>query len=294
MAAAVLAACAPAEQRQQPIRPALEVESAARGRPVLLRYSWELGPDAAPVEKGYQAFVHFTAGGRLVFADDHVPVPPPEEWKPGQTYRYARARFLPVPDGVARLDVRMGLYSPAGGRRVPLVGEHSAGHEYNVAEVAIAATGREIPVVYREGWYMPDRAPEGITRTWTAREAKASFRNPHEDVVVYLEAETNSEAMAGEPALDVVMGEHAAHVSALSPGLFLRGFRFPAAALGAGRSTDLRLALGASFVPREHGLSSDHRELGLFVHHLAVVPVREATAEGIDVVDALPLTPSGD
>ena len=51
-------------------------------------------------------------------------------------------------------------------------------------------------LVYKEGWHNPESSPQNpsLERTWTKKDALVSFKNPKKDVVVYLEADTNSKA----------------------------------------------------------------------------------------------------
>jgi hypothetical protein len=287
--AALLLACRAEVPRGEPIRPGLAAGETRRDRPFSLRYSWTVGDGASRLGPDTRAFVHFRANGRLVFADDHVPVPPPSEWEPGQTYRYTRTRFVPAPEGAPELEVRMGLYSPRANRRIPLLEAHTKAHEYNVGRVTLGPAPVDLPIVYREGWYVADRNPDGVIRTWTAREARATFRSPRADAIVYVEAETTFEAFASPPSLTVSVGEYQVTVPIESGAVAVRGFRFPAAALGGGRSTDLWLTLSESFVPRDRGENADHRALGLFVNHLSVVPASEPVPPELAIADAAPL-----
>jgi len=283
-----IAGCRAAADPALPIRPAIASTDVLRGRPTVVRYSWAVGALSAPLPKDVRAFVHFLANGRIVFTDDHVPEQPPSEWQAGRTYEYARTRFVPAPEGVAELEVRMGLYRPAADTRVALQGDHARTHEYSVGRVAVRAPAAALPVVYREGWYIPG---EGTVSSWTAREARVTFRNPHDGAIVYLEAETNGAAFATPPTLTLQAGEYAATLPVPGSDLFLAAVRFPAEALGGGRSSDMRLVMSASFVPRASGVGVDQRELGLLVHRLSVAPAREGVPEGFAVTEAVHLPP---
>jgi hypothetical protein len=269
-----------------PIRPGFQAQAAQRGRPVVLYYSWELGAQALPPGPGYRAFVHFLDGGRVVFADDHLPVPAPASWKPGTSYRYARARFLEVPDTTRELEVRMGLYDPAANRRLALEGKHAGMQEYSVGRLAVDSPPVAIPLVYREGWYLEDRGADGHQRIWTARTARTTFDNPRRDVVVYLESESNPAAFKTDPTLSVQIGDYAATAPVDLSGPSIAGFRFPAEALGGGDSAEVRVSTSATFVPRALGLNVDDRELGLLVSRLEVVPASEPVPEAVRVAGA--------
>jgi hypothetical protein len=82
----------------------------------------------------------FFAGGRLILAEAHDPVPAPDEWTSGRTYAYTRERSLPIPDDVGALEVRIGLYSQADGRRLPLAGRSAGRREYSVGSVRLVVS----------------------------------------------------------------------------------------------------------------------------------------------------------
>jgi hypothetical protein len=270
----------------RPIRPGFQGQRAQRGRPVVLNYSWDLGAQAVPPGSGYLAFVHFLDGGRVVFTDDHVPVPPPTTWKPGTSYRYARVRFLDVPDTTRELEVRMGLYDPAGSRRLTLEGKHAGMHEYSVGRLAVGSPLVAIPLVYRGGWYLEDPGADGHQRIWTARTARTTFDNPRRDVIIYLESESNRAAFKTAPTMSVQIGDYGATAPVDLAGPSVAGFRFPAEALGAGDSAEVRVSTSETFIPRQLGLNVDDRELGLLVSRLEVVPASEPVPEPLRIVDA--------
>jgi hypothetical protein len=270
---------------EQPIRPGFEA-TAERGRPVALHYSWELGADLKPQSPDLQAFVHFLVGKRIVFTDDHVPVPPPAEWKPGSTYRYVRTRFIVAPEGAGDLEVRMGLYDPKANRRLSLTGKHAGMQEYSVGRVVLGSAPVEIPLVHREGWYQEDRSADGSERAWTARLARTTFANPRRDVIVYVEADTNAAAFKVAPTLTVRVGAYGSSAPVNMTTLGVQGFRFPAEALGSGDSAELRLSTTETFVPRALGINVDDRELGLLVHRLAVVPAAEPVPDSLPIAVA--------
>jgi hypothetical protein len=121
-----------------------------------------------------------------------------------------------------------------------------------------------------------------------------SFKNPKEDVVVYLQADTNYKAFAQPPVLTVSVGSGAGVVVPIeSSDLFLKKIRFKADVLGQDEYVDLRLSMSESFVPKAKGLNQDERELALLVYHLFVGEAeRLGSLPNDTVVDAAALAAS--
>jgi hypothetical protein len=149
-------------------------------------------------------------------------------------------------------------------------------------------------LVYKEGWHSPEASPQNpsLERTWTKKEGLVSFKNLKKDVIVYLEADTNSKALPPPATLTVsIDGKRGVVVPIESSELFLKRIRFTKEDLGEGEWVDLRLTMSQSFVPKSLGLNDDDRELGLLVYHLYVAEadkVGELPAESL--VNAGPVT----
>lgn len=309
LAVAVVPACSrrkPAEIN--PIEPsvAFNRNKIPLGSAVEITYTWKLDPAAKKLTEDYRAMVHFLDSHKqLLFEDDHPPVPPVASWEPGQTYSYKRTKFVPIYPYVGPVEVRMGLYAPGKGGRVALKGEDVGMNEIKVGSIEFQPQTENIFIVEKEGWHSPEAAPEnpGLERTWTKREAVASFKNPRKDVILYLEADTNFKAFPQPPVLTIALhgmgggaeGSPAASAAGLvmpieNSEIFLKKVRFKATDLGDGDWVDLRLSMDQSFVPKALGLNNDERELGLMVYHLYVGQADQLGA--VDgVVDATPVTP---
>jgi hypothetical protein len=242
--------------------------------------------------------VHFLDSHEVpLFDDDHMPVPPPSTWEPGQTYTYTRTRFVPVYPYVGEVEVRMGLYPyPGRGERPALKGEDRGFREYKVADLELLPQTENIFLVYKEGWHNPESHPENpsIERTWTEKEALTSFKNPGKDVIVYLEADTCVKCFTGTPEATLSVGNNVGLQFPVEEArVFLKKVRVSAEDLGDEEWVDLRLAMNESFVPNQLDppLNDDDRELGLNVYHLYVADA-ETVGDPEGVVDAVPLGPS--
>jgi hypothetical protein len=289
----------PACGRRQPtevqgITPSFKVNRARAplGSFIEVTYSWTLDPSAKKLTKDYRALAHFLDSQKvMLFADDHVPTPPPSEWEPGQTYSYKRTVYIPNYPYIGDVQVVMGLY--AGHERLTLKGEDLGLRAYKVADMEFLSQTENIFLLYKEGWHQPESSPENpsLERTWTEKEALASFKNPGKDVVVYLEADTNFKAFPEPPVLTVSIGGNVGvKIPIENSEVFLKRILFRKSDLGDADWVDLKLSMNQSFVPKELGLNDDDRELGLLVYKQLYVG--EADQLGLsddDVVVAGPL-----
>jgi hypothetical protein len=291
--AAALTACG----RRQPVEvaditPSFEINRTRvpLGSAVEVTYTWTVGPEFQPLEGEHRALVHFLDSHQvMLFEDDHVPEPPPSEWQAGQTYTYRRTKFIPIYPYVGDVEVRTGLY-PAGGRgeRVALKGEDAGLREYVVGKVELLPQTENIFLVYKDGWHNPEALPDNpsLERTWTKKEAVVSFKNPGQDTIVYLEADTNFKAFENPPVLTVSVGETAVTIPIENSEVFLKKIRLGKDVLGTEEWVDLKLSMSDSFVPKDVGLNQDDRELGLLVYHLYVGEESELGDDLGEVIDA--------
>ncbi len=264
------------------------------GSAVEISYSWKTGADFKKLDKEYRGLVHFLDSHRVVlFEDDHVPVPPPSEWQPGQTYAYTRTKFIPIYPYVGDVEVRMGMTPPSGwGERLGLQGEDAGLREYSVGSIELLPQTENIFLVHKSGWHSPEAFPDNpsLERTWTEKDGVVSFKNPKKDVVLYLEADTNSKAFKEPAVLTVSIGDSGLEIPIENSEVFLKKIKFAAETLGDGDWVDLKLAMSESFVPAEVGLNQDERELALLVYHLYVGEVGELGDVVGEVVDSGPLS----
>ncbi len=264
------------------------------GSAVEITYTWDLQPTAKKLPQEHRAFIHFLdSHGVMLFEDDHTPVPPPTTWEPGKSYSYTRTKFIPIYPYVGEVEVRMGLTPEGQGERVALKGEDTGMREYKVAKMELLPQTENIFLVYKEGWHSPESSPQNpsLERTWTKKDAIVSFKNPKKDIVLYLEADTNSKAFDLPPVLTLAVGgKTGLSIPIENSEVFLRKMRVKAADLGSEEWVDLRLSMNQSFVPKSKGVNAaDERELGLLVYHLYIAEA-EKLAEVKDVVDASPIT----
>ena len=270
------------------------------GSPLEITYTWTLDPAARKLPQDYRALVHFLDSHEvMLFEDDHSPVPPPSQWEPGKTYTYTRTKFVPIYPYVGDVEVRMGLYPhPGRGERPSLKGDDAGMSEYRVAKLEVLPQTENIFLVYKDGWHNPEPHPENpaVERTWTKKEALATFKNPKKDVVIYLEADTSPKFFPQPAVLTVAIGPKVGLVLPIETSeVFTRKIKVKAEDLGSEEWVDIRLLMNQSFVPKllTPPLNNDDRELGLLKYQLYVGEADKLGAlSGPAVVDAT-LLPAG-
>jgi hypothetical protein len=273
----LLSACGGKEAvESRPIEPSVTFskQRAPIGSPVEITYRFQVGADSAPLDKNYQAFVHFLDSHEaLLFTDDHFPPEPTSEWKAGETVEYKRTLFIPLYPYLGTATVSMGLYVPETGERLGLAGTGDGNSAYQVGQIQLLDQKENIFLVYKEGWHQLESQPENhnVEWQWTKKEAVCSFRNPKRDSVLYLEADTNVKAFAEPLQVAILVGDaEVASFTIEDREPFLKKIPIPASALGNEDWVDLKIVNSQSFTPESVGEGDDVRELGLRVYHLYV------------------------
>ncbi len=274
------------------ITPQAEVQPSRvpAGGAVAIAYRWSVGSSAPRITRPYRAFVHLLdRHGTLLLAEEHDPAPPVGEWQPGHDYAYRRTTLTPEFPYVGPLTVVMGLYSRATGERLPLSGQDAGQRRYRVAVLSLLPRDRELSVRC-EGLYPPETpvaAPLLVTR-FVRREATCRFRNPREDVLVFVQGDLEPAAFPTAPTLSLSSrAATARHELPLTDELQLLRFRIRARDLGREPEARLRLGVSASYFPRLLGGSDDPREISLRLFRLLVL--RAAAVDPILGEGAIPL-----
>ncbi len=248
------------------------------GSPVEVTYRFTVAADAA-LDGDYRVMVHFLdADEELMWTDDHDPPTPTSRWTPGQPVEYTRTMFVPLYPYNGTATVRMGLYSPKDGRRLPLAGETDGQRAYKVGTIELLPRTENVFLVFREGWHPEEVAQDNaaVTWQWTKGLATLSFRNPKRDALFYLHADGRPDLFTpAEQQVVVKIGEQVIDSFALtSRDQVLRKTRVGADQFGAGDTVDMTIAVTPSFVPAlvPAANSKDPRELGIRVFHAFVEP----------------------
>lgn len=252
------------------------------GSPVDLTYKFDVAPNAK-IDGDYRVFVHvLDADGKVIWTDDHDPPVPTSQWKPGQTVGpYTRTVFVPVVPYLGEAAVRIGLYRDNAPRLTLAGGDPGdrgvASHEYKVGVLQMLPSSENLLTIWKSGWNQDEYAADNPANSWrwTQKLATLSFRNPHKDVMLYLDYDARSDLFSGQPQT-VTVGtgtQVVASFPADSTARTLRRIPLSAAQLGNGEMVDVRIEVDKTFVPATlpNG-GSDRRELGIRVYHAFVEP----------------------
>jgi hypothetical protein len=246
------------------------------GSPVELSYKFTVAQDAK-IDGDYRVFVHFLdSEGDLMWTDDHTPVPPTSQWKPGQTVSYSHTMFIPVYPYVGEARVRLGLYSPTDGRRLPLSGDEQGDREYQVGTLVLAPQSENVFLIYRDGWHTAESAPDqpAIEWQWTKKSAGVSFRNPRKDVMLLIDSDGRPDVFTPPQQVSIRVNDQVVHTFSMTDKTpVVRRFPIGADQLGGADMVDMKIEVDRTFVPSQvpagqPGHGNDHRELGIRVYHL--------------------------
>ena len=274
------AACGGAEEATPVATPGFSASKTRipLGSPVDLTYSFDVAPGAR-IEADYRVFVHFLdSEGQQMWTDDHDPPVPTSAWKPGQKVQYTRTVFMPIFPYQGPATVTLGLYNgPRLEDRLPLAGE-GKGREYTVAKLEFLPQSENIYLTFRDGWNPLEMAPDNPAREWQwmKKTGTLAFRNPKQDVTLYLEADGRPDLFGSDPQVVRVFVNgaevHQFTVDHKDP--VLRRLPLSAAQLGTGETVEIRLEADKAFVPAQTpGLGGDPRELSIRVYHAFIEAV---------------------
>lgn len=247
------------------------------GSPVDLTYTFNVSPNAK-ISGDYHVFVHLVNDeGQPVWFDDHDPIVPTSQWKPGQTVSYTRTEFLPVFPYVGKATVEIGLYK--GDDRLPLVGpdptdKGTPTRSYKVASLELLPATENVFIINKSGWHLQEFAPDNPSREWqwTQKSATLDFKNPKKDITFFIESDGRPDLFPQPQQVSLYSGTTLVTSFAVDNAApVLRRIPITAAQLGTGEMAELRLDVDKTFVlAKIPGKGSDNRELGIRVYHTFV------------------------
>jgi hypothetical protein len=269
----VVSACGGDRTDQPPVATAtvtLSREKAAIGSPLAITYKFL--PSDRKIDGDYWVFLHvLDQDGERMWGDDHQPPVPTSTWKPGQAVEYTRTVFLPNYPYIGSAEVRIGLYMPSTGERLPLSGTEVSRREYRVANLQVLPRSENIFLIYKDGWYATETHSQDptIEWQWTRKAATISFRNPRKDSTFYLEYDARTDLFTAPQQITVKIGDQTIGTfTADSRDTKLVTLPVSAAQLGSGDVTELVLEVDRTFQPG----SGDTRELGIRVFNAFIQP----------------------
>lgn len=274
-----MAGCSKAEDTAPPLATAqvtLSRPKVALGSPVEVTYKFTVASDATNLGQR-RVFVHFLdADEELMWTDDHDPVPPTADWKPGQTVEYTRTMFIPSYPYVGAAKVVAGMYAPGSNERLKLSNEDRGDRSYKVADFELLPQTENIFVIFKDGWHPAEVVTEGSGRTewqWTKKEATIAFRNPKRDVTLVLQADNPAANASAATQVVAQIGDQViATIPVNAQSAPVLKFPVTAAQLGAGDMVEMKFTADKTFVPALEASmkSGDPRELGVRFFHVFV------------------------
>ena len=249
------------------------------GSPIDLTYTFNVSPNAK-INGDYHVFVHLVNDeGQPVWFDDHDPILPTSQWKPGQTVSYTRTEFLPVFPYVGKATVEIGIYK--GDERLPLIGpdptdKGTPTRSYKVATLELLPATENVFLIAKSGWHPAEFAPDNPSREWqwTEKSALLDFKNPKHGVTLFLEFDSRPDLFPTPQQVSLYSGSQLVTTfpaDTLAP--TLRRIAITAAQLGTADMVELRLEVDKTFVPAKvTGAGPDNRELGIRVYHTFIDP----------------------
>lgn len=249
----------------------LSKDKAAIGSPLRITYKFDVA-QGAKIDGDYQVFVHvIEPDGERLWQDDHAPQVPTSKWTAGQPVEYTRTVFVPNYPYIGDANIRIGLYDPASGRRLPLAGEAVGRREYLVGKLNLLPQSENIFLIYKEGWHPSEVDPNNATSEWqwTQGTATISFRNPKRDATIYLDSDARPDLFNPPQQVTVKLsGQTIATFAADTRDRVLRTFQVTADQFGTGDMSELVLEVDRTFAPG----GGDTRELGIRVFHAFIEP----------------------
>lgn len=250
-------------------------DRAAIGSPLQMTYRFVVEPHAS-IDGDYLVFLHvLDPDGERLWGDDHPPPVPTSTWKPGQTIEYTRTVFVPNYPYIGPAQVRLGLYMPSTGQRLPLKAEEVSRREYVVAQLQLLPQSENIFLIYKEGWHPAEVSPDDptIEWQWTRKTAVVSFRNPRSDTLLYLEYDARTDLFPEPQQVTLRIGDEVVgSFTADAKDRRLLTVPITAEQLGTADIVELVFEVDRTFAPG----GTDTRELGIRIYHLFVEPKPKA------------------
>jgi hypothetical protein len=245
------------------------------GAPIDVAYRWTRVAGAPAPSGDLWVFVHFMdASGMLLWTDDHRPPVPPSQWG-SDAVAYRRTVFVPRLPYSGEVRLRVGLYAPATGDRVPLAGAETRDGAVAAGSIEVRPPTNAVFVAFGAGWHGAERAPQEPLREWrwSGGAAHLSFRATPRDSVMWIELD-QPVAQVGTQRLQVRAASELLATLPITPGArVVHQVPLPVQRVHSAM-VDLTLTVSPTFVPSAIPAlgSQDTRELGARVFNVYVAP----------------------
>jgi hypothetical protein len=184
--------------------------------------------------------------------------------------------FVPQYPYMGQATIRIGLYDPETGTRLPLAGESDGQRAYKAGTLELLPASDSVFVQFKDGWHNAEVAAENaqVEWQWTKKTATLALRNPRRDATFYLHFDGRPDLAPGQ-TLTVRIGDQVLDTHALTSNEeVIRRIAITAAQFGELENVDLTIVVNQAFVPAQTpaAKSSDPRELGIRVFHAYIEP----------------------
>ena len=247
------------------------------GSPLDLTYRFVVAANAPAFEKEYRVLVHFLdSDEQLMWTDDHYPAVPTTQWKPGQRIEYSRTMFVPQYPYMGQATIRIGLYDPESGERLPLGGENDGQSAYKAGTIELLPASDNVFIQFKDGWHNAEVAAENaqVEWQWTKKVATLALRNPRRDATFFLHFDGRPDLVPGQ-VVTVRIGDQVLDTYPLASNEeVIRRIAVSQAQFGDAENVDVTIEVNQAFVPAQTpaAKSADPRELGIRVFHAFIEP----------------------
>ena len=281
LAVSALAGCKKKEDTQPPVATATFSSSRAKaplGSPLDLTYRFVVAANAPAFDKEYRVLVHFLdSDDQLMWTDDHFPPTSTKEWKPGQRIEYSRTMFVPQYPYMGQATIRIGLYDPETGVRLPLGGENDGQRAYKAGTLELLPASDNVFIQFKDGWHNAEVAAENaqVEWQWTKKVATLALAQPAPRRHVLPAFRRPSRPRAGPDGHRPHRRPGPRHAPTLTTNEeVIRRVPMTATQFGDAENVDLTIEVNQAFVPAQTpaAKSTDPRELGIRVFHAFIEP----------------------
>jgi hypothetical protein len=184
--------------------------------------------------------------------------------------------FVPQYPYMGQATIRIGLYDPETGARLPLGGENDGQRAYKAGSLELLPASDNVFVQFKDGWHNAEVAAENaqVEWQWTKKTATLALRNPRRDATFYLHFDGRPDLVPGQ-VVTVRVGETVLDTHTLANNEeVIRRIPVTAAQFGEAENVDVTIEVNQAFVPAQTpaAKSSDPRELGIRVFHAFIEP----------------------
>ena len=194
--------------------------------------------------------------------------------------------------------IRIGLYDPESGVRLPLGGENDGQRAYKAGTLELLPASDNVFIQFKDGWHNAEVAAENaqVEWQWTKKVATLALRNPRRDATFFLHFDGRPDLVPGQ-TLTIRIGDQVLDTSTLTTNEeLIRRVPIAATQFGDTENVDLTIEVNQAFVPAQTpaAKSSDPARVGcarvprLHRAEVGATSVGRARRAGLPATSTLP------